>query len=88
MVDLAYSDDIIEKLLDARTAPSNHAAPAAPAASANAGHANAIASTVFLLLLDINQIKRRSATDRKDKRRNRVRQQHRTLLFGIEIILI
>ena len=43
MVDLAYSYDIMEKLLDARTAPSNHAAPAAPAASVNAGHANAIA---------------------------------------------
>ncbi len=42
MVDLAYSYDIIEKLLDARTASSNHAAPAAPAASVNAGHANAI----------------------------------------------
>ena len=37
MVDLAYSYDIIEKLLDARTAPSNHAALAAPAASVNAG---------------------------------------------------
>ncbi len=44
MVELAYSYDIIEKLLDAKTAPSSHAVPAAPAASVNAGHANAIAS--------------------------------------------
>ncbi len=47
MVDLAYSYDIIEKLLDARTALSNHAAPAAPAASVNAGHANAMAHRFF-----------------------------------------
>ncbi len=43
MVDLAHSYDAVEKLLDARTAPSNHAAPAAPAASINTGHAYAIA---------------------------------------------
>ena len=49
MVDLAYSYDVVEKLLDARTAPSNHAAPAAPAASVNAGHANAIARVLLLL---------------------------------------
>ncbi len=43
MVDLAYSYDIIKWLLGARTVPSNDAAPAAPAASVNAGHAFAIA---------------------------------------------
>ncbi len=43
MVDLACSYGIIEMLLDARRAPSNHAAPAASAASVDAGHANAIA---------------------------------------------
>ncbi len=47
VVDLAYSYDIIEKLLDARTAPSNDVAPAAPAASAKAGHANAIARVFY-----------------------------------------
>jgi hypothetical protein len=50
VVDLAYSYDIREKLLDARTAPSSHAAQAAPVASVNAGHANAIAREVFFRL--------------------------------------
>ncbi len=45
MVDLTHSYEIIETLLDARTAPSNHVAPAAPAASAKAGHANVMART-------------------------------------------
>ncbi len=51
MVDLAYGYGIIEKLLDARTAPSNHAAPAAPAASVHAGHDNAIAGQKFSIIL-------------------------------------
>ncbi len=51
MVDLANSYDIIEKPLDARTAPSNHAALAAPAASVIAGHANAIARDFVAYLI-------------------------------------
>ncbi len=42
MVDLANSYDILEKLLDASTAPSNDAAPASPAASVKIDHTNAI----------------------------------------------
>jgi hypothetical protein len=63
VVDLAYSYGIVEKLLDTRTAPSNHAAPRAPAASVNAGHANAIARFLWAVFFHIIMYPKKMASE-------------------------